>query len=176
MFFALWPDPAARVALAALSRDAAGRAQGRAPTPENLHLTLAFLGDVALPRIVALRAIGLAVASAAAPFRLTLDQAGTFRDAGIAWAGATVMPPELERLVQLLSGALANEGFRTERRAFHAHVTLARRCRRPAGVDIAAPITWNVERLMLNVSDTLPGGPRYRALADWPLNGGAPER
>jgi len=168
-FFALWPDPPARDALAARARDTAVVAQGRAPVAENLHLTLAFLGDVAATRIATLRAIGLAVASAVPPFTLTLDRAGAFRGAGIAWAGASATPPELERLVQLLSGALAKEGFPTERRAFQPHVTLARRCRGPASAGIAAPIAWRVKRITLNASETLPGGPQYHELADWRL-------
>ena len=172
VFFALWPDAAAHATLSALSRDAAARAQGRAPVPENLHLTLAFLGEVAVPRIALLRAIGLGVASAVPPFTLTLDRAGAFRGTGIAWAGPSATPPELERLVRLLASALAEEGFPTEGRAFHPHVTLARRCGRRAGVAIAAPIAWRVERLTLNASETSPGGPRYRALADWRLDGG----
>jgi len=175
-FFALWPDPAARDVLAALANDTAAQAQGRATWAANLHLTLAFLGNVAATRIGGLHAIGGAVAAAVPPFTLLLDRVGAFRDAGIAWAGASATPPELERLVQLLSSALAKEGFPTERRTFQPHLTLARRCQRPAGAGVAVPIAWSVTRIALNASETLRSGARYRALADWPLDGRAPER
>jgi 2'-5' RNA ligase len=168
-FFALWPDSPARDALAALARDTVVQAQGRAPAAENLHLTLAFLGDVAATRIVTLHAIGLAVASAVPPFTLTLDRVGAFRAAEIAWAGTSATLPEFERLVRLLSSALAKERFPTERRPFQPHVTLARRCRRSVSAPIAVPIAWTVERITLNASATLPDGPRYRLLADWRL-------
>ena len=169
IFFALWPDAGARDALWALARDTAAQTRGRAPPAGNLHLTLAFLGDVATARIAALHVLGSTVASAVPPFTLTLDRVGAFGDGGIAWAGTSAAPRELERLVQSLNGALAKEGFPTERRAFHPHVTLARHCRRPAGTGTAAPVAWRVERITLNASELSPRGPRYRELGAWPL-------
>jgi 2'-5' RNA ligase len=174
MFFALWPDPVARDSLASLARDTAAQAQGRAPAAENLHLTLAFLGDVASNRIAILQAIGLAAAAAAQPFALTLDRVGAFRAAGITWAGASSTPPKLEHLVRFLASALAEEGFSTERRAFQPHLTLARRCRRPTNVEIATPIAWAIERITLNASVPESGGPRYRELGSWQLGPPAP--
>jgi 2'-5' RNA ligase len=169
VFFALWPDAGARDALSALASDSAAQARGRAPSAGNLHLTLAFLGDVVAERIGVLHAIGPAVAEAAPPFTLTLDRVGAFGDGAIAWAGASAPPRELERLVQLLIGALAKDGFPTERRAFHPHVTLARHCRRPAGAGAIAAIAWRVEQITLNASELSPRGPRYRELGAWPL-------
>ena len=54
VFFALWPDADARVALAALAREIAARTKGRAPPAANLHMTLAFIGEVPPERIGAL--------------------------------------------------------------------------------------------------------------------------
>ena len=173
VFFALWPNAGARDALWALARDTAAQTGGRAPSAGNVHLTLAFLGDVAAARIAALDAIGLAVAAAVPPFTLTLDRVGAFGDGRIAWAGASAPPRDLERLVQSLTGALAQEGFPTERRAFHPHVTLARHCRRPAGSATIASIAWRVEQITLNASELSPRGPRYRELGAWPLGSGA---
>ena len=45
LFLALWPDPATAAALAVLARDVAEHAHGKATPPENIHLTLAFLGN-----------------------------------------------------------------------------------------------------------------------------------
>ena len=173
VFFALWPDAPARDALAALARDTVAQAQGRAPVAENLHLTLAFLGDVAPGRIAALRAIGRHVSSVVPAFTLSLDCTGMFRGSGIAWAGASATPPELAGLVERLREALVAEGFALERRAFQPHVTLARRCRKPNGVRILAPIAWNVAGIALNASELRPDRSRYRELASWPL--GPPE-
>ena len=46
-FFAVWPDAAAAVALRALADDVANRMSGRASQPSNLHLTIAFVGEIA---------------------------------------------------------------------------------------------------------------------------------
>jgi 2'-5' RNA ligase len=78
VFFALWPDADARDRLAGAARDVAARTKGRAPPAANLHVTLAFIGDVAPERIGPLCAIGASVAASTAPFVLTLDSTGTF--------------------------------------------------------------------------------------------------
>ncbi len=169
-FFAVWPDASANDALALLARATAREAQGRAPPQGNLHLTLAFLGEVAVARVTALHAIGAAAASMLAPFPLTLDCMGIFRGPGIAWAGASAPPREIGVLVRRLRDALEADGFAIERRAFQPHVTLARHCGKPlAKIRIAAPIVWIVSRIVLNASETGPAGPRYRELASWAL-------
>lgn len=51
LFFALWPSPAAAERLASAATDAAARLGGRPTRLETLHLTLAFLGEVADERV-----------------------------------------------------------------------------------------------------------------------------
>jgi 2'-5' RNA ligase len=51
VFFALWPSPEAARQLAAVAASFAAAAGGRATRLESLHLTLAFLGDVAVDRL-----------------------------------------------------------------------------------------------------------------------------
>ncbi len=165
VFFALWPDAAARDSIATFAQGVVGRV----PPPANLHLTLAFVGDVARARVAALHDIGAAVARDVAPFTLVLDRVGGFRQAGIAWIGAAATPVELDLLVRQLHRRLGADGFPVERRPFHPHVTLARRCGKPPRDAAAAPIEWRVERLTLNASDLQRDGSRYRELAGWPL-------
>ncbi len=171
VFFALWPDADARDRLAATARDVAALTKGRAPPAANLHVTLAFIGDVAPERIGELCTIGASVAVSAAPFVLALDTAGTFRGTGIAWAGASSLPPPLAELARNLAEALAAQDFPVEQRAFTPHVTLARRCKAPAlaSLGLAAPIGWTVRRLALDASEPAQDGARYRELAAWPL-------
>jgi 2'-5' RNA ligase len=166
-FFALWPDAAARDAVATLAREVAAETGGRAPVAENIHLTLAFLGDVPRVRIAVLQAMGAAAAGMVPAFELSLDRVGTFRGSGIAWIGASDVPTDLARLVAELNAALSGEGFAIDSRAFQAHVTLARRCRKGSRVAIVTPIAWPVTRLVLNASDLGSGGPRYRELGGW---------
>ena len=91
--------------------DVAVRTQGRAPPAANLHVTLAFIGEVAPERIDALCAIGASVAASAAPFVLTLDCAGTFRGTGIAWGGASSLPPPLVDLARNLAARPRRAGL-----------------------------------------------------------------
>ena len=171
VFFALWPDAAAREVMAALARDVVGRVGGRMPSEDNLHLTLAFVGDVAKERVTALERIGEAAAHGTAPFTLVLDQIGGFHDAGIAWLGTDAVPANLTHLVQRLNEGLAAQRFRVDRRPFAAHVTLVRKCRRPPTDAAIAPTAWPVEQIALNASDMRPAGSSYRELATWPLSG-----
>ena len=172
LFFALWPDREARDALGTLALAVAAQAHGKSSRVENLHLTVVFLGDVPATRVDALRSIGARQAATAAPFALTFDRMGTFRGTGIAWAGPSSTPPRLDELARRLGDALAADGFATERRPFHPHVTLARRCRKPGNATIASPIAWHAARLVLNASDPGADGPRYREIDAWPLDGG----
>jgi 2'-5' RNA ligase len=51
LFFALWPDDRVRAALAVLAAELAASCGGRATAPDNLHATLAFLGNVPAARL-----------------------------------------------------------------------------------------------------------------------------
>ena len=174
MFYALWPGEEARRTLLALAKDVAASARGRAPPPQNVHLTLAFVGEVAAERLPALRAIGAQAASAVPPFALRFDRVGTFRDSGIAWLGTAAAVPALQALVEGLAAGLAADGFPVERRPFRAHVTLARRCARPPVAGDVPAVVWPVEAFTLTASELAPGGSQYRTLAEWPLAGTAP--
>ena len=158
-----------RAALAAQARDIALQTGGRAPGEANLHLTLAFVGDVPASRVAALCAIGKATATAGLPFTMTMDCGGMFRAAGIAWMGASVSPERLQRLADGLGVGLLAQGFAHERRAFLPHVTMARRCLKPATIEIAVPIAWTIRRIALYASEPASGGPSYRELASWPI-------
>ena len=168
VFFAVWPGASARDGIAALAQDVVSQAGGRAPRPENVHLTVAFVGNVEPDRLAELEFIGAAAARSAPPFTLTLDRLGAFHHAGIAWLGTDVLPTELEDLVFALRNGLAAEAFPVERRMYRPHVTLARRCGTVATVKIA-PITWRVERVTLNASELSAAGSIYRELTAWPL-------
>lgn len=170
-FFAVWPDAAATVALRLLAGDVAYRMSGRASQASNLHLTIAFVGEIPASRVGLLHSIGDRAAAGAAPFELTLDRVGTFRGSGIAWTGATLTPAAIERLAQLVREDLAVQGFAVEDRPFHPHVTLARRCRRWGELNVSPPIAWTVTRLALNVSELSSGPPQYAELGGWLLRG-----
>src|SRR5215213_1122728 len=95
LFFAVQPDDSARQLLSNLAGEVARLTVGRAARAENLHVTLAFLGEVAQETIPVVAAIGAASAAVSEPFVITLDHVGFFRDAGIAWIAPTANPDAL---------------------------------------------------------------------------------
>ena len=102
---------------------------------ENLHITVRFLGDVAVP-LVPLLAQALVEATATQrAFPLALRELGAFPDAGHAttlWAGVDDAEGRLARVVDSVEAAFGRLGVARERRPFHPHVTVGR-CK--GGVD-----------------------------------------
>ncbi len=149
LFFALWPDPQTRASLAALAQRVAVETGGRATAPDNVHLTLAFLG--AQPRDSATELIARAGAIDASPFVLTLDHIDCWRKNAIAWLGASEIPPALASLRESLLASLAPLRIADEARPFAVHVTLARKVTSLLRRRLPAPIAWPVDGLALVV-------------------------
>lgn len=161
LFIALWPDEAVRARLT--DAQAPLKGHGRIVPARNLHLTLLFLGNVAGERRGELTTL---MRGAAGPvFDLVLDRPGHFAGSGVAWLGASAMPPQLPVLHGRLADAARRGGFRVERRAFRPHVTLARDCVRPSLSMPSEAITWHVDHLALVRSHLARGGSRYEVVA-----------
>jgi 2'-5' RNA ligase len=170
LFFALWPDPATRAAIAALARDVGKEVGGRAVSADNVHLTLAFLGEQQadiLPRLCA-----SAAAVELSAFRLTLDEVGSWRNTGIAWLGASETPDALASLHSGITRALTTLGIALDARPFAPHLTLARRITAAVRRRLPQPVVWEVGSFALVSSELDRSGARYRALETWP--GGEP--
>lgn len=96
--------------------------------PRNLHLTLAFLGDVEDSKIQTISRVLSGACNRTGPFELVIEGAGVFknyRDPRIIWLGVR----ENETLVGLannIAGGLRSEGFMIEERDFKAHLTIGR--------------------------------------------------
>jgi 2'-5' RNA ligase len=163
VFYALVPDRALQGALGALGRDLAERTAGRVLPDENIHLTLAFLGDVAVTGLDALKALLAALPARA--FALELDTLGGFRHADVAWIAPSNAPQALAELCAVLGAELRNRGFVLDARPFRPHLTLVRRCRRPPATASCAPLRWQVTALSLLASEAAQRGVRYRELA-----------
>jgi len=168
VFFALWPDAAAREALAVHAARLAREARGRVVPAANFHLTLAFLGEV--------DAAGLDRARCAAgrvdcpAFALGLDCQGSFRRAGVAWVGCREAPPPLLALQSALERSLGQEGFAPEPRPYAPHLTLARRIAVPVEAGTLQAVRWEARSFALVESRRDRGG--YANVAEWALRGG----
>ena len=165
LFFALWPDAEAAAALETLALALADVGGGKPVPREKIHLTLAFLGEVADDRAAAAAAAGAETRTKS--FRLALDEVGSFRHAGVSWIGSRSTPPRLTALQSTLVLALAARGFAPDERSFAPHVTLARAIVRPAPRAPTTAIAWRVRELTLVRSET--GTGRYAVMERWPL-------
>lgn len=161
LFLALWPDEAARAALASW-RDHWQWPAGAVPTgTDKLHLTLHFLGPVALELHTALDAQLRAVA---APHAFTLD----FGRAEL-WSGGTAvvcplaLPEPLQSLHAKLAGVLQQLGLPVEQRPFRPHVTLARKARQAAVPPEGPIVQWRVGNGFA-LAQSMPAGQGYRVL------------
>lgn len=169
LFFALWPDPATRDALAATAGRLRRTCGGKAPPAANLHLTLAFLGDVPEVRVPELA--DLAATLVAEPFVLELDRIGYWRQQRLVWAGPQSCPDVLAALAAALGAGLRARGFRSERRSFQPHVTLLRDARRAPAQAGCGPLAWRPTQFVLACTQPAGRGVRYRIAGNWPLKG-----
>lgn len=164
LFLALWPEETERRQLVDLAANAAGRRRVR---DDNLHLTLVFLGATDAAQLAAYKS---ALADwPALELELILDRYGYWPRPRILWLGSSRTPPELYEWVADLHRRLRGCGFTPERRAFQAHVTLARKFPGPAPAQApVAPVRWPIHDIALVESLREEGGARYQVLRRWP--------
>jgi RNA 2',3'-cyclic 3'-phosphodiesterase len=164
LFYALWPDEATCSALAQLQLQARGRKTRR----QNLHLTLAFLGDQPAAVLPLLQTI-LRQLPGPAPV-LTIDRFGYFAGSRIAWAGMQAVPDELLQLQKTLAQKLEQRGIGFDRRpVFKPHITLARHAEAPAQ-QILTPFVWQATQVALVQSGAEGDGSLYRVLGSHRLD------
>lgn len=156
VFYALWPDDATRAALVRLQTGI----HGRIVRSENLHLTLAFLGEQPAESLPALQDVLLHLPPSA--FTVTLDCYGFFAKLRIAWVGMRETLPSLITLQQELTARLAAMGHPPETN-FKPHVTLARESRPIDGAP-QPPIVWRARCVALMHSTHDANGTVYRVL------------
>jgi len=96
--------------------------------PRNIHLTLAFLGDLPIDRIEPLKTALDRVFTETAAFDLNACRTGFFgtpRYPRVIWAGVAMCPP-LVQLKQKTCAALQETGIGFDEKPFSPHLTLGR--------------------------------------------------
>ncbi|MGC4893771.1 RNA 2',3'-cyclic phosphodiesterase [Micromonospora sp. DT31] len=191
LFAAVYPPVAAvddlTGRIAGLRVAAASDAGVRLADPADLHLTLAFLGEVPDGRLAdAQDALGRAAQEfrngRAEPPRLRLGGGGSFGQgrSAVLWVDVRGDADALDMLARLVRGGLRAAGLPYDEKPFRAHLTIARPGDRVAPADVRADREalhgyagpeWPVGELVLVRSH--PGSrARYERLAAWPLAAG----
>ena len=169
LFFALWPGPESLVAAAASVHRLVPPGTGRPQRPDQLHLTLEFLGDVPEPRLGSVLEVGEAVAGSTTPFEIALDRLEHWQRPQVLCLTASVVPEPLAELVRSLRSALSARGFDPEQRVFRPHLTLARKVRLPPPAESITPQRWAAHEYSLVESISGPEGSRYERLSTWSM-------
>ena len=151
--------------------------------PENIHLTLVFLGDIFRSQIESVSAAIDAVVAQTACFRYDIAGSGLFgspRSPRVMWVGIDEPGQEITALQVSLGTAIRGLGIKIEDRTFHPHLTLGRiRARdrvdeltsRWASVKSTAYGSVEVRRLRLMQSHLEHQGVRYSVLHESTLKG-----
>lgn len=167
VFFALWPDRRAQQQLGEMAQRLQSACGGRKTRAETIHLTLVFLGAVAISRLDALRLAADAIK--ANGFDLVLDEIRYWKHNRIAWAGTGKIPQELLDLVNALQNSLTAAGFSFDQQAYVPHITLVRKAWCHVLPDLTEPIDWRVREWVLVKSEPASDGSVYTPIGRWPL-------
>ncbi|MCX5395696.1 RNA 2',3'-cyclic phosphodiesterase [Streptomyces sp. NBC_00102] len=182
VFIALAPPDHAKEELEHALRPAYGtHPRMRWNRVEDWHITLAFLGELRVETVPALRPLLADLAATHRPPRLALRGSGNFDDR-VLWSGIDGELDELHALAADVRAAVRNHGVDFAERPFRPHLTLARARRgdlTSAG-EIATGLAgfsgggWPAARLHLVGSNAGRGsGPiHYRDIEAWPLGDG----
>ncbi len=95
--------------------------------PENLHLTLRFLGDTPANRVDEIAAALQEVAAASPPFSVTFSGSGVFPNdvrPRVVWIGVNEDGGALRNLAGAVEACLQRLGFTPEEKRFTPHVTI----------------------------------------------------
>jgi RNA 2',3'-cyclic 3'-phosphodiesterase len=147
LFFALWPPAVTAAAL----HDWAKQLDGRATRADNIHLTLAFLGEADPASAIA---AGRRVQGRR--HELAIEHAQYWRHNKIVWVGPLETPDALSALASQL---------KVEERPFATHVTLLRDAPPPASFPELPKVAWPATEFALVAS----AGGKYRTLEKFQL-------
>jgi RNA 2',3'-cyclic 3'-phosphodiesterase len=143
--------------------------------PENLHLTLRFVGSV--ERLLVEAVIGALALAPLRAFELALGDVGTFRRGRavrVVWLGLVAGADAAGTLAGQVDAECLRAGLVGEDRPFQAHLTLARsRNRGGAGLPALPPPPqldrWRADVLILYASLLTRVGATYEVLSTVPL-------
>lgn len=175
IFLALWPDDAMRQQLyeaqKKLKRDPELRPvlqSARSVIPDNIHMSLHFIGSVSLDVLQSLEVCLDEVRCKS--FAMSVSTAGCFPRSRVFWLGLKNIPPELAELERQTAACVQQciEDYR--RLPYRAHITLFRKAKTSLELEGLPEINWRVKSFALVESKTCPEGVQYHVLKEWLLS------
>ncbi|MDD3650294.1 RNA 2',3'-cyclic phosphodiesterase [Immundisolibacter sp.] len=163
LFFALLPPPAIQAELGRLAAWCERRCGGRAVVPENIHLTLLFLGELAPGQVEAVcRApAGLRVA----PFEVRLERIEYWPRPRL-YCAVPLQPLAAAAALAAALQQAVRDVVAVPARPFSAHVTLLRRPRRLQELPMP-PIAWTATGFCLMSARRVDGELHYVPVESW---------
>ena len=147
-------------------------------TPQNVHLTLKFLGDVSPANLKRLADMLIEVAASHETFDVSVGGLGAFpthKRARVIWIGLDA-PPALAALQHAVDAAAAQLGYPKEERPFSPHLTIGRVSQNASASDlqhirsalestkVGILGTIRVQAIRIFKSNLQPGGSVYTLL------------
>jgi 2'-5' RNA ligase len=144
--------------------------------PDNIHLTLKFLGEIDKKLISEVEKVCVETIADVPPFKLSINGTGVFPNARhprILWVGLGGEVERLERLQEQLDERLVGIGFENEEKDFQPHLTVGRirsnknlreLLARSDGYTLPT-FSFVVQEIVLMKSDLLPSGACHSELA-----------
>lgn len=150
--------------------------------PENMHLTLRFLGEVSREQMDQMAGVLEGAYAAMPALTLAARGVGAFpnrRKPGVVWVGVEALSGDLAAVQQCAEEAARGIGLPPETKAFHPHITLAR-IRDSRGIGALPALmaaaehfdggAFTAEAVSLFESELRPGGPIYRREREFHLS------
>lgn len=156
------------------------RGDAKWTNPDNIHLTLKFLGEAKDAQVVDICNIAKEIAPRHEKFDIDFERVGHFggKSARVLWIGAGENCEELLELQQELEEKLAELGWTKENRKYAAHLTLCRVRNANAGFKLARLAeeykdfklgTISADAVTVYQSELTSSGPNYTVLGNYGL-------
>ena len=157
-------------------RELLPEAQASWTRPENIHLTLKFLGETSSARVEKLSEATARAVTEFKPFNIQVAGSGLFPSRSapkVLWLGIKDADCNLARLHARLDEECFLQGFKKEKRSFHPHLTVAR-LRKPSDARLLASahkqvefeaVEFEIAELLVIRSELSSAGSRYTTIS-----------